>query len=560
VIETTAQLPCWGILPRVIMSRNPKERRGSWFIPALLLVALSQAACLGPEPPQAAQSVLNRGNGAEPESLDMHKAATTQAGDVQRDLGEGLLAYTPTGELRTAAALRWEISADGLQYTFWLRPEARWSNGDPLTAADFVYSFRRLVDPATATIYVQSVTGIENAGQIIAGILDPESLGIESTGEYELTIRLDHALPYFLSLLTHPSTFPVHRGSIDAHGDAHARAGNLVSNGAYQLVDWQVGSYIELARNEHYWNNAATLIDRVLHHVTVEPMAELNRYRAGELDITRTIPPEAFAQMRAERPEEVRVSPSLAVYYYGFNLTRPPFAGKRKLRQALSMAIDREAIANQVLGRGEAPAYSWVPDGTDNYGQQRFSYADASPAARQRTARQLYQEAGYSPDKPLEVEIRYNTSDTHQLIALAVQSMWRDVLGVRARLINEEFQVLIDNIQRKEVTQVFRLNWVGDYNDAHTFLTVLESDNPSNLTGYQSDEFDSLMQRAAAQVDPARRRIFMEEAEQVMLADHPLIPIYFYVNKSMVKPRVRGWGDNLLNYHYSQDLSLAVED
>jgi len=543
-----------------MMSSKFYSRFSSWRLPALVVLIFSLGACGDADVSQTAESVLNRGNGAEPESLDVHKASSTEAGDVQRDIGEGLTGYTPQGELSPAAAERWEISADGLRYTFWLRPEARWSNGDPLTAADFVYSFRRLVDPATAAIYVQSVTDIENATQIIAGDMAAESLGIEATEKHVLTIRLDHATPYFLSLLTHPSTFPVNRDSIETHGDAHARAGNHVSNGPYTLVDWAVGSYIELERNEHYWNNAETSIDRVLHFVTVQPMAELNRYRAGELDITRTIPPEAFAQMREERPAEVRVSPSLGVYYYGFNMTKAPFADNRKLRQALSMAIDRETIASKVLGRGEAPAYSWVPPGTDNYSQRRFNYAGMEASARQQTARQLYQEAGYGADNPLEVEIRYNTSATHQLIALAVQSMWRDVLGVQATLINEELQVLVDNIRRQEVTQVFRLSWIGDYNDAHTFLSVLESDNPYNLTGYRSEEFDSLMQRAAMQVDPARRQIFMEEAEQVMLADHPLMPIYFYINRSMVQPRVQGWGDNLLNYHYSQHLSLTAEN
>jgi len=543
-----------------MISAHLCNRHRRWRLPALLILVLTLSACGNTDTPQIRDSVLNRGNGVEPDSLDMHKTATTEAGDVQRDIGEGLLGHTPQGGLRAAAAERWEISADGLRYTFWLRPEARWSNGVPLTAADFVYSFRRLVDPATAAIYVQSVTDIENAGQIISGDLAPEALGVEAMDQHVLEIRLAHATPYFLSLLTHPSTFPIHRGSVETHGDAHARAGNHVSNGAYKLVDWAVGSYIELARNEHYWNDAQTSIDRVLHFVTADSMAELNRYRAGELDVTRTIPPAAFARMREERPAEVRVSPSLNVYYYGFNLSRPPFAGNRKLRQALSMALDRETITNQVLGRGEAPAYSWVPLGTDNYSQMRFKYADVEPTARHQTARQLYQEAGYGADNPLEVEIRYNTSETHKLIALAVQSMWSDVLGAQVTLVNEQFQVLVDNIQRQEVTQVFRLNWAGDYNDAHTFLSVLESDNPANLTGYKSDEFDSLMRRAAAQTDPARRQIFMEEAEQVMLADHPLMPIYFFINRSMVQPRVQGWGDNLLNYHYSQHLSLAAED
>ena len=490
----------------------------------------------------------------------MHRATSTEAGDVQRDLGEGLAGLTPDGEVRAAAAEHWEISADGKAYTFWLRQDARWSNGDPVTAEDFVYSFRRLVDPATAAIYVQSVGDIENAAGIIAGDIQPTSLGITAVNDYELRIRLNHAVPYLLSLLTHPSTFPVHRGSVEQHGDAHARAGNHVSNGAYQLLDWRVGSHIELTRNEYYWNNADTAIDRVIHYVTSEPMSELNRFRAGELDTTRTIPPDSFAQMQQERPEEVRTSPALAVYYYGFNMTKPRLANNPRLRQALSMAIDREIIAGEVMARGEAPAYGWVPDGTSNYEPRRFTYATLSREERQQTARELYRAAGFDANDPLTIELRYNTSNTQQRIAAAVQAMWKDVLGVETKLINEEFQVMLANIEQQEVTQVFRLTWSGDYNDAHTFLATLESDNPSNLTGYQSDEYDALMTRAAAQTDPKLRKEILAEAEALMLQDHPLMPIYFNVNKSMVSKRVKGWGDNVLNYHYSQHLRLVTEE
>lgn len=525
----------------------------------LLFSALSLAACGDGGQSAGDGSVLHRGTGEEPESLDVHKSRSTEAGHVQRDLGEGLVGYSPDGKLQPAAAESWTISDDGTEYRFQLRSDARWSNGDPVTADDFVYSFRRLVDPDTAAFYVDSVREVRNAAEIISGEQSLESLGIEAVGEHQLKITLRRPVPYFINLLAHPSTFPVHRGSIAEHGDAHSRPGNLVSNGAYKLTSWVVGSHIEIERNEYYRDNDNTAIDRVFHYVTPEPMAELNRYRAGELHVTRGIPPELFIQMKEERPDEVRVSPALGVYYYGFNMSDPDFADSPKLREALSMAIDREQLV-ELIGRGEAPAYGWVPNGTANYDPQTYSWSSMSAGERITKAQQLYREAGYGPNRVFRTEIRYNTNATHRTVAVAIQSMWKTVLGVDAELVSEEFQVLLQNIQQKDSIKIFRLNWDGDYNDAHTFLSTFETDNPSNLTGYQSDEFDSLMQRAASQTDPRLRKAYLEEAEVRMLRDHPMIPIYFFVNKHMVSPSVIGWGDNVLNYHYSQHLSFAADE
>jgi ABC-type oligopeptide transport system substrate-binding subunit len=223
------------------------------------------------------------------------------------------------------------------------------------------------------------------------------------------------------------------------------------------------------------------------------------------------------------------------------------------------MAIDRDALTENVTGRGETPAWSWVPPGVDNYREQRLPYASMSDEERKAAARRAYRQAGYSDSNPLKVEIRYNTSDSHQRIALAIQAMWREVLGVETTLVNEEFQVLLSNMRAREVTQVFRSSWLGDYNDANAFLQVMLSDAPSNMTGYGNEQFDALVHRAAEQTDPGERRKYLEQAEDVLLADHSVIPIYFYVSKHLVSPQVEGWGDNVLDYHYSQHLSLSPE-
>lgn len=526
----------------------------------LAIVGATVVACGSPDDDDGVRvATLHRGLSSDPESLDPHKARSVQAGDVLRDIGEGLTSYSASGELVPGAAQEWTISADGLVYTFTIRADARWSNGDALTAQHFTFSLRRLVDPATAAFYAQALADIVNAEAITAGSLPPAELGVAAVDDRTLVITLVRPTPFLLGLLTHPSTFPVHPVSIEQSGNAFTRPGTLLSNGAYKLEAWEPGSVIRLRRNEQYWNNQATAIDVVHHHVLTQEVTELNRYRAGELHITASVPPDSFERVRDEHRDELHIAPYLGVYYYGFNLTKPPFKDAPELRQALSMAIDRAVLVEKVTGRGEAPAYSWVPAGVNNYEPRRFAYAELSQDERNAAAKRLYRDAGYSDTNPAEIELRYNTSDTQQRIALAIQSMWQDVLGVKTTLVNEEFQVLLANMRAAEITQVFRSSWIGDYNDAHTFLSILQAANPSNMPRYVSDEFDSLMQRAAVQIDPRRRSLFLEEAERVLLADHPVIPLYFYVSKHLVSPDVTGWGDNVLDYHYSQHLSLRTD-
>jgi oligopeptide transport system substrate-binding protein len=523
------------------MLRGMKSTRVS-----LLFVAiLGLAACSGSGDTSQSTSVLDRGMNTEPESLDAHKARSLQAADVLRDLGEGLVSFTATGELTPGAAESWDVSDDALVYTFHLRPEAKWSNGDALTADHFVFAMERLVDPVIAAFYAQFVS---------------EITGLDAVDKHTLVVTLARPTPFLLSLLTHPATFPMHPGSLAEHGDGFARPGTLLSNGAFVLVDWVPGSVITLRRNDHYWNNANTAIDEVRHHIITQETTELARYRAGEIDVTSSVPPDNFEHIRSEYGDQLHIAPYLNLYYYGYNLTKPPFKDSPVLRQALSMAIDREMLVERVLGRGEAPAYSWVPPGINNYEPTVLSFAPLSQDERNQIAQSLYKAAGYSAENPLQLELRYNTNDTHRRVAVAIQSMWQEVLGFEVTLVNEEFQVLLANIRGKEITQVFRSSWVGDYNDAHTFLSILESGNAANVPGYANEEYDSLMQRAAEQSDLERRRLYLEEAERVMLADHPAIPIYFYVSKHLVSPRLEGWGDNVLDYHYSQHLSLkAVE-
>jgi len=532
----------------------------------LALVACALAACGGGDskPGSSAEApttqsdftTLRRGNGPEPDSLDPQRARTDAAFNILRDLFEGLTAVGPDGGAVPAAAESWTVSADGLEYTFRLREGLRWSNGEPLTAGDYVAGMRRLADPGTASPYAQVLEPVVSAAAITRGEKRPEDLGVAAPDDRTLVIRVQNPTPYLLGLLAHPSTSPVHGPTLAQHGAEFARPGRLVSNGAFVLEDWVVGSHLLVRRNRNYWNDAGTRLERVhfLHHA--DGSTEFRQYRAGEIDITAVVPSQQFGWIKENLPAELHVAPQLSVYYYGFNLTRPPFEGNPRLRRALSLVIDREKLTSAVTGVGEAPAYGWVPRGVANYTPQQFDYASKPYAERVQEARELYRAAGYSPGHPLKVEIRYNTGEVHNRLAVAIAAMWKDALGVETTLYAEEFRALLQSIQARSETQVFRSSWVGDFNDAYSFAQLLQTGFGINLTGYSNARYDGLLAEATRQPDPARRRALLEEAERVMLADHPVLPLYFYVNKHLVKPHVRGWTDNVMNVQYSKNLWL----
>jgi oligopeptide transport system substrate-binding protein len=339
-----------------------------------------------------------------------------------------------------------------------------------------------------------------------------------------------------------------------AIGPGFARAGTQVSNGAFVLKEWLQGSYIRAGRNPHYWNDAANRIDAVKYLQIADENAELRAYRAGELHCTYVVPRGQFDWIKENLGAELHVSPQLSIYYYGFNLDRKRFTPK--IRQALSMAIDRERLANLVLRVGELPAWGWVPPGVHDYTAQSFDYAELPQPDRVAAARRLLAEEGFTAEKPLVFELRYNTGEVHNKVAVAVASMWKEALGVEAKPAAVEFKSLFADIERRDV-DVYRLSWVGDYNDPYNFLQYLKSDFGINLPHYNSAAYDALLVEAGRQTDAARRRELLERAERLMLADHPVIPLYFYVNKHLVKPELKGWYDNVMNVVYSQDLWLA---
>lgn len=528
-------------------------RRGHGVIVTALLAAAVLAGC-GPRTGAPTTLELRRGNGSEPDSIDPQLARMEAAMTILRDTHEGLVAMAPDGSAIPGAAESWNVSADGRSYTFKLRQAARWSNGDRLVAEDFAFAFRRLVDPRTASQYALMLEPVVNATDIVAGRKPPSVLGVFTPDEATLLVELVEPSPYFIAMLSHPSTFPVHRATLANSPQDFARPGTAVTNGAFVPTEWQIGSHVLAVRNPHYWNNAENRLDAVRYVHVADPATELTRFRAGDLDITYTVPPGEVARLERELPGQLRIAPHVGVYYYGFALDLPPFRDAKKLRQALAMAIDREMLTKQVLGDGERPAYGWVPDGVAGYEPQRFDWASLVPVARVAEARRLYAEAGYSTAKPLKVELRTSKSPVHDRIALAVTAMWKETLGVEASLRSEDFRVLKAAIDAREAA-LYRGSWIGDYNDAYSFLQVLKGGFGINLPRYASDAYDMALVTAASAAG-ADRATHLAAAERQLLDDVPLIPLYFYVSKHLVAPRVSGFYNNVMNVTYSKDLSL----
>jgi len=505
----------------------------------------------------AARQVLHRGNGAEPQSLDPHKSEGVPEAHLQRDLYEGLTSDSGIDGLEPGAASSWQISEDGLVYVFEMREDGRWSNGDPVTAHDFVYGLRRSVDPATLSNYSIMLRPILNAEQIIAGELPPEALGVRAIDDMTLEIRLNGPTPYFLGVLNHSASYPVHRPSVEEYGDRWARPGRLVSNGAYRLRDWVMQSHIVLERNEHYWDNGNTTIDEVWYYPIENQSTELQRYRADALDMTFDLPFRQLSWIRANLSDDLVISEYLGIYYFGLNVTREPFKDNPELRMALNLAVDREILTRQVTTAGEIPAYGWVPN-TANYTQYVPEWANWTQEERVAEARRLYAAAGYSTERPLRLQILYNTHENHRTVAVAVSSMWNEALGIETELVNEEWKVYLETRRLKENTQVFRAGWIGDYNDAFNFAEIMHSDSGLNDSGWKNAEYDALLAQAAAESDMEKRALHLGQAERILIHEAPLIPLYFYVTKRLVKPWVGNYTPHIQDFILTKDLKILA--
>jgi len=495
-------------------------------------------------------NLVRRGNVEQPESLDPAIANDIHTFNILYDLYEGLVSLDARGQLVPGVAQSWTVSDDGLTYTFELRPDAKWSNGDPVMVDDFVRGFRRSAAPSTLSEYASLLAPIVNFDLVKNGDASGESLGVAAIGDRRLEINLHSPSAHLLGVLTMPIAFP-----LQGDGSEHSQfedPDRFVGNGAYVLARRDIGEPIRLQRNISYWDVANVAVDIVEYYAIVDETTEFNMYRTGALDITATIPTSHIEQARESYPQEVRITPSLALYYLAFDLTEPPL-DNLSLRKALSLAIDREQLV-AILGRGEQPAYAVVPSGVSNHKGHGYSWRDSQQRDRIDLAKRLYRDAGYSSDDPLKLKLLYDAGGIHERVALTVSGMWTESLGIEVELDKREWKYFLDTRHAREEWQVMRFSWFGDYNDPSTFTDIFHSDSPQNLARYDSDEYDSLIKLAATEVDLVERAEILEEAESVLLEDYPIAPIYFFVSKHMVKPDVLGFEHNVLDRHPSKYL------
>ncbi|ANU36811.1 ABC transporter substrate-binding protein [Vibrio scophthalmi] len=499
---------------------------------------------------------LVRGNGTEVATIDPHKSQGVPESHVIADLLEGLVGQDANGNIIPGVADRWE-TADNKTFTFHLRKDAKWSNGDPVTAHDFVYSFQRSVDPMTASPYswYMEYTKMKNAKDIIAGKADKSTLGVKALDDQTLVVELDSPVPYFVMMMGHTTTKPVHKATVEKFGDQWTKPENFVGNGAFVVDKWVVNERLVLKRNEQYWDNDKTVLNQVTFLPIENQVTEMNRFLSGEIDFTNELPLEHFKRLSKEHPESVSVVGNLCTYYYLFNTKKAPFDDVR-VRQAVSYTIDRNIVANAIMGQGQKPAYFLTPEITAGFDPEMPAYGQMSQQERNAEAKRLLEEAGYGKDNPLKFTLLYNTSENHKKVAIALGSMWKKSLGLNVTLENQEWKTYLSTKDSGNF-EIARAGWCGDYNEASSFLTLMKSGNTTGGIHYDSKAYDDLMERAITSTSEEERKALYSEAEKLMAKDMPIAPIYQYVKSRLLSPKVGGFpANNPEEKIYSKDLYI----
>ena len=518
----------------------------SWLVGTTMLVLGTTGAF--------AEVVFNRGNSADPESLDPHKTSTVYEAHILRDLFLGLTTDDAKAEVIPGAAESWTVSDDKKVYTFKLRAGATWSDGSPVTAQDFVFSWQRVVDPATAAEYAYMLAPVVNAEDVTAGKKKPAELGVKAVDDSTFEVTLNAPTPYLLEMLTHQATYPVNKANLEKFGADFVKPGNLVSNGAYTLAEFVPNDHIKVVKNPKFYDAANVKIDVVNFIPTEDRSTAMKRFEAGELDSNDDIPTEQLADLKAKFGDQVRLGPYLGTYYYAFKTDKAPWDNV-KLRHAISEAIDRDYLAEKVWQNTMLPAYSFVPPGITGYETRTTDYAEISQIDREDAAKKVLTELGYSPEKPLKMEIRSNTSENHKNTAIAIQEQLKP-LGVEVTYLNTDTKTHYGHLEQHGDMDVARAGWIADYKDPENFLALCKTGTGNNYSVYSNKEYDDLMAAAAASTDPAERMKKLSDAEAIGVArDLCVMPLLYYGFHTVVSSKLKGWEDNVMDHHPSRFIS-----
>ncbi|MBD2800686.1 ABC transporter substrate-binding protein [Xenorhabdus szentirmaii] len=479
-------------------------------------------------------------NGVEVTSLDPHKIEGNPETTILRQLLEGLVTTGPNGEIVPGVAEKWD-NENYTVWTFYLRKDAKWSDGKPVTAQDFVYSWRRLADPNTGSPYTSYLqyTYVQNANDILTGKKKPEQLGVKALDEHRFQITLSQPLPYLVDMLSHTPMKPVRQDVIEKWGNKWTSPENYIGNGSYVLKEWVINERIVLARNAHYWNNKASIIEKGTFLPVVSGNSTVNRYRSGEIDITDSaIPPELYQKMKRDIPDQLHVSPFLCTFYYEINNKNPLFKDRR-VREAIKLSLDRDIITERIMGQGQIPAYGFTPTYIGDGLTINPEWASWTQEQRNQRARELLKEAGFDASNPLKFTLLYNTSEQNKQQAIAAASMWQKNIGAKVTLQNQEWKTSLQN-RHEGNYDVARSTWCGDYNEPSSFLNMLLSSSSVNTAFYQSEAFDNYLHQALVAKDDATRKALYQQAELQLDLDSGIIPVYYRVSVRLIRPTVGG--------------------
>ena len=528
-----------------------------YFTFLVLFILIGCSSSLTPVDDGLQKQIFHFGNGSEPQGIDPHIVTGVPEHHILISLCEGLTIPSPYGdENLPGAAESWTVSDDGKRYIFKLRKNGRWSNGDPVTAQDFVWSWQRILTASLGSQYPDMLYYLEGAQEYHTGITnDFDEVGVKAIDSHILEVKLKAPTPFFTGLLSHYSTWPVHKetvlkhGSIDDRNGEWTRPGNFVCNGAFNLQSWELNNKIVVEKNPMYWDASEVQLNEIHYYPVSNVMTEDRMFRAGQLHVTSTLPSQKCPVYIEENNPDLRIDPYMGTYFYRLNTTNP-YLSDVKVRKALAYSIDRKLLVEKVTKCGQIPAYSFTPPGSNGY--KPTTSIPFDPVL----AKELLVEAGFnSENKFPKLEILFNTNEDHRKVALAIQQMWQQNLGIEVELVNQDWKVYLSREMVGDF-QVSRAGWIGDYEDPNTFLDLMRPNRGNNKTGWEDKNYDALVAKANSTNNQTERYKLLNEAEKMLIENMPVIPLYTYVRSYQLSPDVKGYNPHILDHHHPKFIYL----